>query len=228
VVVIDPGHGGNDPGASAKGLQEKEVCLDVARRLAALLGETPGYRPILTRSTDCLIPLRERMRFAEEKKADLFVSIHVNAAHSQAAQGVEVFFLSIGAASDQEARELARLENEADPGPTAQEEQFRQLPFMVDLRQSDTMLRSSRAAEVVLHVLTEQKLAEERGVKQAGFAVLKSLQVPSILVEIGFLSSPQDRANLRTADHRQRLAEALARGIELYFERYAPQKLARS
>jgi N-acetylmuramoyl-L-alanine amidase len=227
VVVVDPGHGGADPGAVGKGLREKDVCLDVAKRLAAALNKMPGYRAVISRQDDRRVPLAERMRFAEREGADLFISIHVNAAPSSRASGAEVFFLSIGAATDRAAAELARLENEADPDFVVQEDEaLRGLPFAVDLRQADTLLRSSRIAEVVLDVLTARGLAESRGVKQAGFAVLKSFQVPSILVEIGFISSPAERKKLKSPDQRQRLAEALACGVGRYFDRFAPARTA--
>ena len=227
VVVLDPGHGGADPGAVGKGLREKDVCLDVARRLAAALNKMPGYRAVITRQDDRRVSLAERMRFAEREGADLFVSIHVNAARSSRASGAEVFFLSIGAATDRAAAELARLENEADPDFVVQEDEaLKGLPFAVDLRQSDTLLRSSRIAEVVLDVLSARGLAESRGVKQAGFAVLKSFQVPSILVEVGFISSQAERKKLKSPEHRQKLAEALADGVRRYFDRFAPARTA--
>lgn len=225
VVVIDAGHGGHDPGAVGKDLKEKEVCLDVALRLAERLNRLPGFEAHLTRSDDRLISLGQRLRFAESKDADLFVSIHVNAAPSRAAVGAEVFYLSIGAATDRASSELARLENEAHPDyVVAEDAELQGLPFAVSLRQSDTLLRSSRIAEVVLDVLAERKLGEPRGVKQAAFAVLKSFQVPSILVELGFISNPVDRKRLQTKEHRGKLAEALADGVRQYFERYAPQR----
>jgi len=225
VVVIDPGHGGADPGAVAKNLREKDVCLDVAKRLAAALREAKGIRAILTRSEDVAMPLKQRLLAGEREDADLFLSIHVNAARSRVAHGVEVYFLSVGAASDAASRELARLENEADPDYVVSEDEgLKTLPFLVDLRQSDTMLRSSRAAEVMLDLMTERKLAQARGVKQAGFAVLKSFQVPSVLVELGFISSLQDRAQLQKPEYRQRLAQALADGIRRYFQEYAPHR----
>ena len=202
VVVIDAGHGGDDPGATGTGLREKDVCLDVARRLHKLLTGSTGIAPLLTRSRDVRIPLRDRMQIADDAQADLFVSIHVNAAPVKSASGVEVFFLSLGAASDEAARELAKLENEAfvmDEASVGDEE----LPFSLSLRQSDTLLRSSRAAEVVLDHFVERNLARSRGVKQAGFAVLKSYQTPSVLVELGFVSSREDREALKSADHRQ-------------------------
>ncbi len=225
IVVVDPGHGGTDPGAIRNGLREKDVTLDVGRLLVERLNREPGIKAILTRDRDVLIPLRDRMRLAERKNADLFVSIHVNAAPSGAAKGAEVFFLSLGAASDQASRELARLENEADPEYVVEEDEaLATLPFGLDLRQSDTLLRSSHAAEVILDTLTGKDLAEARGVKQAGFAVLRSFQVPSVLVELGFISSVADRRNLMDPDHRDRLAGALADGVNRYFETYAPKR----
>jgi N-acetylmuramoyl-L-alanine amidase len=225
--VIDPGHGGKDPGAVGKGLREKDVCLDIAQRLAVGLNRLPGYKAVVTRQSDQFISLGERMRAAEREGADLFVSIHVNAARSSRATGSEVFFLSIGAATDRAAAELARLENEADPEFVVEQDGALQgLPFAVDLRQSDTLLRSSRIAEVVLDVLSARGLAEPRGVKQAGFAVLKSFQVPSILVEVGFISSQSERKKLKDPGHRQKLADGLAEGVRTYFDRFAPARSA--
>lgn len=225
IVIIDPGHGGDDPGAVAGGLHEKDVVLDVGRRLAEILNRGSGIRAILTRDRDVRVPLRQRMRKAEAEGADLFVSIHVNAARSRTAHGAEVFFLSIGAATDEASRELARLENMADPDYVVEEDAgLQDVPFLVDLRQSDTLLRSSRAAEEVLDALTDRELTSSRGVKQAGFVVLKSFQVPSVLVELGFISSEQDRRRLTTDQHRERLARALADGIERYFQKYAPRR----
>jgi len=226
IVVIDPGHGGDDPGAVAGGLREKDIVLDVGRRLAGILNRGSGIRAALTRDRDVRVPLRQRMRKAESEGADLFVSIHVNAARSRSAHGAEVFFLSIGAASDEASRELARLENMADPDYVVEEDVgLQDVPFLVDLRQSDTLIRSSRAAEEILDALTDRELTSSRGVKQAGFVVLKSFQVPSVLVELGFISSENDRRRMATDQHRDRLARALADGIERYFQRYAPRRV---
>lgn len=227
VVVIDAGHGGDDPGAVGPGVREKDVCLDVARRLHKELSAREGVHPVLTRSRDVLLPLRSRMRLAEEADADLFVSIHVNAAPTANADGVEVFFLSIVGASDEAAREAARYENELSLGAEpAVDEMAAEIPFSLSLRQSDTLLRSSRAAEVVLDLFVDRELARNRGVRQANFSVLRSYQVPSILVELGFVSSPSDREHLASAEHRGRLAVALADGIVRYFEQYAPLRRA--
>lgn len=224
-VVIDAGHGGGDPGAIGGKLEEKEVALDVAKRLFALLETEPSIRPVLTRDSDVRIPLRDRMRRAENENGDLFVSIHLNASRNTKASGAEVFFLSIGAATDEAAKETARLENEADPDFVFEEDaELEGIPFSVDLRQSDTLRRSSHAAELLLGVLAERKLAEARGVKQAGFAVLKSFQVPSVLVEIGFISSPRDRKQLEHPAHRSAIAEALAAGIRTWIHEYAAHR----
>ena len=228
IVVIDPGHGGEDPGATGPGLREKDVCLDVARRLHRALSALEGVHPVLSRSRDVLVPLRQRTRLAEEVEADLFVSIHVNASGATEAQGVEVFFLSLRGASDEATRELAKTENEAlSATPGEAEEPNAELPFSLSLRQSDTLLRSSRAAETVLDTFVSRELAENRGVRQAAFAVLKSVEVPSILVELGFASSSADREKLKQEAYRQALADALAEGVASYFERFAPVRGAR-
>jgi len=223
VVVIDAGHGGKDPGAVGEGVREKDVCLDVARSLHKELSARKGYHPILSRSQDVSIPLRQRMRLAEEAGADLFVSVHVNSSDVAEARGVEVFFLSLGGASDETARELAERENDI-LGETVPAEPEGELPFSLSLRQSDTLLRSSLAAESVLDVFVKKKLAATRGVRQAAFVVLKSYQVPSILVELGFISSAEDRKALKKSNHRTALAQALAEGIDRYFEEFAPTK----
>jgi len=221
-ILLDPGHGGKDPGATRRDLQEKEIALDIARRVEKILETSPGFEARLSRTDDRRIGLRERCRVAEDFGADAFISIHVNAAKKRGAMGVEVFFLSLGAASDEASREVARLENEADPDYVVEEDSLLQgIPFGFDLRQSDTLLRSSRLAETVLGAYETSHLAASRGVKQAGFAVLKSFQVPSILVETGFISNPEEARRLKDPDHRQRLAQCIAQGTIAYFERFA-------
>lgn len=226
-IAIDPGHGGNDPGARRPGIEEKEIVLDVGRRVARILNATEDFDARLTRADDRRIGLRQRFAFAEEFEADAFVSIHVNAAKRKDAFGVEVFFLSMGGASDEASRELALLENEADPEFVMEEDSLLQgIPFSFDLRQSDTLLRSSRLAESILGSFETSRLAASRGVKQAGFAVLKSFQVPSILVEIGFLSNPAEAKRLKDDKHRERLAECIAEGTIQYFRRFARARAA--
>jgi N-acetylmuramoyl-L-alanine amidase len=224
-ILVDPGHGGDDPGARRTGIKEKEIVLDVGRRVASALNAAPGFEARLSRDDDRRIPLRDRMPLAEKYEADAFISIHVNAAKRKDAYGVEVFFLSMGGASDQASKELARLENEADPEYVVTEDSLLQgIPFSFDLRQSDTLLRSSRLAESVLVSFEASQLAASRGVKQAGFAVLKSFQVPSALIEIGFLSNPAEARRLKDPKHRQKLADCIVRGTIEYFERFARAK----
>lgn len=221
-ILVDPGHGGNDPGASRKELREKDIVLDVARRVTRMLNETDAFEARLSRDSDRLVPLRQRFAAAEKFNADAFVSIHVNASRTRTAYGVEVFFLSMGGASDEASKELAKLENEADPDYVVEEDSLLQgIPFSFDLRQSDTILRSSRLAESVLDAFERGDLAASRGVKQAGFAVLKSFQVPSILVETGFISNPNEASRLKDPAHRERLAACIVQGTTAYFEKYA-------
>jgi N-acetylmuramoyl-L-alanine amidase len=221
-ILVDPGHGGNDPGASRKGIQEKDIVLDIARRAAGMLNGTEAFEARLSRDSDRLVPLRKRFAAAEDFDADAFVSIHVNASKTRTAYGVEVFFLSLGGASDEASKELAVLENEADPDYVVEEDSLLQgIPFSFDLRQSDTILRSSRLAESVLGSFEKGNLAASRGVKQAGFAVLKSFQVPSILVETGFISNPDEARRLKDPQHRERLAACIVSGISAYFEKFA-------
>ncbi len=222
VVIVDPGHGGRDPGARHRGLDEKEVVLDVARQLVDRLNEQPGVRAYLTREKDALLSLKQRIRNAEAKEADVFVSLHVNGCHAPSASGAEVFYLSLKGADDVETRELATLENlarseEEDPyiGEIAE------LPFAVDLIQTDTLRRSSLLAEAILDALVSAELATSRGVKQANFVVLRSCRVPSALVELGFISNPQEADRLRSPKHRTLLAEKIAAGLLEFRARYA-------
>jgi len=221
-ILIDPGHGGKDPGASSKGLVEKKLVLDISERIAGILNGTPGFEARLSRTTDTFLDLRRRMRIAEEYEADAFLSVHANAVGKGRAKGVEIFFLSVGGASDEASRELARLENESDPDYVVEEDALlKDIPFSFDLRQNDTILRSSRLAESILNALESSGLAASRGVKQASFAVLKSYQVPSVLAEVGFISNPAEAARLKKPGYQAQLAGTIAAGTIAYFENYA-------
>jgi N-acetylmuramoyl-L-alanine amidase len=224
VVMIDPGHGGRDPGATHRQWREKEITLDVARRLAARLNREPGVEARLTRSRDTRVSLGRRVRRAEEAGADGFISVHVNGCRDRSAQGAEVFFLSVGGASDAAAREVEALENAAmEAGEDTVLAAIAGLPFGADLLQTDTLRRSSLLAETVLEKLESSGLAASRGVKQANFVVLRSARVPSALVEIGFLSHPGDARRLSRPAHRQALAETIADGVLEYRARFARQ-----
>lgn len=228
VVVIDPGHGGEDPGTLGNGeLKEKNVVLDVSSRLARLLEGRSGYEVHLTRSGDYFVPLAKRKKLAVERQGDIFVSIHGNSAPNRDASGTEIFFVSPRGASDQAARELADRENAADlVGGVSPDANNDVLSILVDLKMDDSVKKSSDLASLVSRRLRETGTSD-CAVKQAGFVVLKSLAMPSVLVEVGFLSNRSDVRRLKQADYRQRYAECLADAIDLFFDRYAPAVVER-
>ena len=221
-LVIDPGHGGHDVGAvGPTGLQEKELSLDIARRVATHLQEELGVRVVLTRARDQFIGLRERTALANRERADLFVSIHVNAAPVAAATGTETYFLS-NEATDGAARRAAEYENRLiglDAGPrSGQPDVLRSILW--DLAQSDFQQESSRVAETLQNHLDRALRRPSRGVKQAPFYVLGGAAMPAVLVEIGFISNPQEEQRLRDDGYRDRIARALAAGIAAYKRSY--------
>ncbi len=221
-IVVDPGHGGQDPGAIGPGgLREKELTLDVARRLATLLQEELGVRVVLTRSRDQFVPLQERTALANREKADLFVSIHVNAAAGAAATGSETYFLS-SEATDNAARAAAAFENKVialEPGPrTGSRDLLRSILW--DLAQSEFQQESSRLAEALQDTLERALRLPSRGVKQAPFYVLGGAAMPAVLVEIGFISNPHEEQRLQDDGYRDRIARALTAGLAGYKRRY--------
>ncbi|MGH7322761.1 MAG: N-acetylmuramoyl-L-alanine amidase, partial [Candidatus Rokuibacteriota bacterium] len=224
-IVIDAGHGGHDPGAGGSGgLQEKEITLDIARRLAALIQEELGVRAVLTRPRDQFVPLRERTAFANRQKADLFVSIHVNAAPGVTATGTETYFLS-SEATDNAARAAAAFENKVialEPGPRSGSRDVLR-SILWDLAQSEFQQESSRLAEALQDHLERALRQPSRGVKQAPFYVLGGAAMPAVLVEIGFLSNPHEEQRLRDDGYRDRIARALAAGLAAY-KRHHDQK----
>jgi N-acetylmuramoyl-L-alanine amidase len=221
-IVIDPGHGGHDPGAIGPGgLQEKDLTLDVARRLAALVQEELGVKVVLTRTRDAFVALRERTALANRQKADLFVSIHVNAARGVSATGSETYFLS-SEATDNAARAAAAFENKVidlEPGPrTGTRDLVRSILW--DLAQSEFQQESSRLAEALQDSFDRALRLPSRGVKQAPFYVLGGAAMPAVLVEIGFISNPQEEERLQDEGYRDRIARALAAGLAAYKRRY--------
>ena len=222
VIVLDPGHGGHDPGAvGPSGLQEKELTLDVARRVGALVQEEAGLRVLLTRTTDRFVGLRERTAFANREQADLFVSIHVNSAPAAGATGTETYFLS-SEATDSAARQAAAAENRV----VALEGSARGAPkdmlrsILWDLAQSGFQQQSSRLAEVVQNTLDRALRLPSRGVKQAPFYVLGGAAMPAVLVEIGFITNPMDEQRLRDDGYRDRIARAIAAALGDYKRQY--------
>jgi N-acetylmuramoyl-L-alanine amidase len=214
-VIIDPGHGGLDPGATRGKVREKDVVLDISRELARLINAIPGYRAELTRQNDYGLELWQRVDFARRKEGDLFLSIHCNTHPRKNVSGMEVYFLSMRGATDREAKELADKENAAqlvglDPGERPDD---LVVDILMDLQMSRVMHESSRLAGHLLTAADEGGVVQGRKVKQAGFHVLKSLAMPSALVEVAYLSNRDDRRILQDKGSRQKIAASLLQGI---------------
>src|SRR5262245_18144948 len=222
LVVLDPGHGGHDPGATGpSGLTEKEVVLDVAKRVARKVEEDLGIKVVLTRTTDVFVPLRDRTNFANKQRADLFVSIHANAHPRSVSEGVETYFLS-SEASDTDARQTAAIENGVvqleTPASKAKGDLLKSILW--DLAQSEFQQESSFMAETVQDSMTRSLNLVNRGVKQAGFYVLGGAAMPAVLIEIGFLTNPKEEKKLATIAHREAVAKAIYAGLFEYKRRY--------
>jgi N-acetylmuramoyl-L-alanine amidase len=222
VIVLDAGHGGHDPGAiGPSGLQEKDVVLEVTRRVARMVEEGLGIKVALTRSTDVFIPLRERTNFANKQRADLFVSVHANAHPRAVSEGVETYFLS-SEASDSEARQVAAIENGVIQleSPASRQKTDLLKSILWDLAQSEFQQESSALAETVQDSMTRSLRLVNRGVKQAGFYVLGGAAMPAILVEIGFLTNPKEERKLATSEYREAAARAIYAGLSEYKRRW--------
>jgi len=228
VVAIDPGHGGEDPGALGPGrIQEKKVVLEISRRLARRVDAMPGFRAVLVRDGDYYVSLRDRIRFAREQRADLFVSVHADAFKSASVSGASVYTLSDRGATSETARWLAEKENRSDliggVGDVSLGDKDDVLAsVLLDLSMDANRSASFEAGAKVLGQLGTVAKLHKRRVEQAGFVVLKAPDVPSILVETGYISNPAEARRLDTADYQERLAAALARGIRGYMEEFAP------
>jgi N-acetylmuramoyl-L-alanine amidase len=225
VIAIDAGHGGVDPGASGKrGTREKDVVLEIARALAARINEEPGMKAVLTRDDDYFISLKERTVRARRAKADLFVSIHADAIANPDVSGSSVYVLSDRGASSEAASWLAERENAADlkGGIKLDDKDAILANVLLDLSQTASISASMVAAENVLKSLDRTGEVRKPRVQQAGFVVLKSPDVPSMLVEIAFISNREDERKLAQPAHRGKLAGAIFAGIKLYFQGNAP------
>jgi N-acetylmuramoyl-L-alanine amidase len=225
VIAIDAGHGGQDPGAhGANGTREKDVTLQIARELARQVDATPGLKAYLTRDTDYFIPLARRYQLARQHKADLFVSIHADAFSSPTAHGSSVFVLSQRGASSQAARWLADQENAADlvGGVRLQDKGDTLASVLLDLSQSATMKASENMAEQVLAGLKRIGRTHKDEVERANFVVLRSPDVPSMLVETAFISNPDEEKKLKDPGHQAELARAILAGVTGYFSRQPP------
>jgi N-acetylmuramoyl-L-alanine amidase len=224
-VVVDAGHGGEDPGAHGRrGTEEKDVTLAIARRLKEAIDQQPMMRAVLTRDSDFFIPLRERVEKARRAQADLFVSIHADAFVKPDARGSSVFALSERGATSVSARWLARQENNADliGGVSIDTRDPHLAQTLLDLSMTATITDSKRLATYVLSELQGVNALHKNYVEQAGFAVLKSPDVPSILVETAFISNPDEERRLTDTAYQTRLAGAILAGIKRYFARNPP------
>ncbi|HEY7519327.1 MAG TPA: N-acetylmuramoyl-L-alanine amidase [Methylomirabilota bacterium] len=224
VVVLDAGHGGHDTGAIGPGgLQEKDLVLDVTRRVARLLEDKLDVKVLLSRESDQFVTLRDRTTYANRERADLFVSIHANAHRESASAGVETYFLS-SEATDGAARQVAALENsvvqlEKTPArPSGRLDAVKAILW--DLAQSEFQQESSRLAEVVQDSMTHSLRIPNRGVKQAGFYVLGGAAMPAILIEIGFLTNPKEERRMKDPKYRDEIARAIFAGLAEYKKRY--------
>ena len=226
VVAIDAGHGGKDSGARGPGgTLEKNVTLAVARDLAALINRQPGMKAVLTRDGDYFIPLTQRYRIARENNADLFVSIHADSFTSGDAKGSSVWVLSPRGKTNEAARWLADRENRADliGGTTLDDKDDGLAKVLLDLQQGWAMQASDVVADNVLKALGQLGPTHRGYVERANFVVLRSPDVPSILVETAFISNPDEEKRLRDPVHQNQLAEAVMGGVKNYFESTPPQ-----
>nr|WP_219048246.1 N-acetylmuramoyl-L-alanine amidase [Pseudomonas fluorescens] len=228
VVAIDAGHGGEDPGASgSRGQHEKDIVLQIAKELQRQINTEKGFRAELTRTGDYFIPLRKRTEIARKKGADLFISIHADAAPSRAAFGASVFALSDRGATSETARWLADSENRSDliggAGNVSLDDKDRMLAgVLLDLSMTATLSSSLNVGQKVLGNMGRITSLHKRRVEQAGFMVLKSPDIPSILVETGFISNANEAAKLATASHQQALARSIHSGVRQFFQQNPP------
>jgi N-acetylmuramoyl-L-alanine amidase len=228
IVVVDPGHGGKDPGAvGSKGEREKDVVLSIAQLLAKRLKREKGFTVKLVRNDDFFVPLRKRVEIAHKHNADMFISVHADAAPRTSASGASVYALSEGGATSATARFMAQRENGADLlGATSLLNLKDKDPMLagviLDMSMNATIASSLQLGSSILGSLKDITSLHQKRVEQAGFAVLKSPDVPSILVETGFMSNARDSARLVTVRHQQAVADGLFEGLKAYFQKNPP------
>ena len=225
VIAIDPGHGGEDPGATGPtGLHEKDVVLAIALQLRERLNAKPGVRVLMTRDSDFFVPLGERVKKAERVQADLFVSIHADAFFTPDARGASVFALSQGGASSAAARWMANKENSSDQigGISVQTADAAVNRALFDMSTTAQIRDSMRYGNFVLDEVGEINKLHKGSVEQAGFAVLKAPDIPSILVETAFISNPEEETRLNDDAYRDKMANAIMKGIKRYFAANPP------
>jgi len=221
VIALDPGHGGRDPGAIGKrGTREKDIALAVARKMKTLINRTSGYRAVLTRDADRYITLRNRVKKARQAEADIFISLHADSFHKSHVKGASVYALSLRGASSEAARWIAKKENSSDliGGISLDDKDDLIASVLLDLSQTATIQDSLELGSDVLSHLGKVSKLNNRKVQQAGFAVLKAPDMPSILIETAFLSNPSEEKKLRSSKHQQKLAKAVFSGIRKHLK----------
>ena len=225
VVAVDAGHGGEDPGAMTRsGIREKEVVLAISRALKRRIDRTPGMRAVLIRNGDYYVGLRRRTEIARRQGADLFVSVHADSFRDPRVSGSSVYVLSRRGASSEAARWLAQQENASDfvGGVSIDDKDDLLASVLVDLQQTATLNASAEVGGQVLMSLGRAGRRHKRRIEQAGFLVLKSPDIPSILIETGFLTNPSDAKRLSNSKHQEKVARAILDGILRYFDRNPP------
>jgi N-acetylmuramoyl-L-alanine amidase len=228
VIVIDPGHGGVDPGATGvSGVQEKDLVLTVASAVRDALQRTGRYKVVMTRETDIFLSLKARVAAGRREKADLFLSIHADSAPNSGARGASVYTLS-ERASDREAEALARSENQSDviAGVDLTNESDIVTSILIDLAQRETKNSSVKFAQALVPELHQVGGVTQKSHRFAGFRVLKAPDVPSVLIELGYLSSVQDESEMKTRRWRAKMAAAITRAIDVYFKQIRPEHKA--
>lgn len=226
VVIIDPGHGGSQPGAcSRSGLQEKNVALTVARMLKEIVDEKPGFKAVLTRKGDYDVNLQKRIDIARNHGGNCFVSLHMNSHRKTSARGAEVYFLSLKGASDDNAQAVAERENlflRMEGNGRGITDDLKSILF--DLNRTNTLYRSSLLGGEIASALNRGDVLPFRGLKQANFVVLRSIAMPSVLVEVAFLSNRRDTQVIRNRGNLRRFAESLAQGVTRFLDKYPPSE----
>ncbi len=226
VVVIDPGHGGKDSGAMGNsGTKEKNVVLGISQKLANFINQQPGMRAVLTRDGDYFVPLRGRLKLARKGKADLFIAIHADSYFNDRASGASVYALSHRGATSEAARWLAKRDNYSELGGVdlgeLEDKSYMLRSVLIDLAQTATTTDSLRLGNAILDSLDQVTSLHYTKVEQAPFVVLKSPDIPSVLVETGFISHPGEEKKLKDPAYQTKIARALFNGVRLYQKRQA-------
>lgn len=231
VIAIDAGHGGVDPGAiGPKGTHEKDVVLEVAHRIRDLMKEAPRLEPLMIREGDYYMGLRDRTRAAHEGDADVFLSIHADGAKNPRVKGATVYALSLDGATSEQARVMAQRENAADyiRGVSLEDKDDKVASVLVDLSRGHTIEASLEMGNVLLPKIDQHADLLRKQVEQAGFAVLKSLDMPSLLVELGFITNSEEEQRLLTASYQRKLAEGIVAGVQEYAEGHLLPQMERA